>query len=222
MNVLLDLDGTLTDPREGIVRCIEHALTGLGEPCPSEAALLRYIGPPLQASFGAMFGVGSPKVARAIELYRERFSKIGILENKVYAGIPAALGALKQLGATLVVATSKPTVFAERIIDHFQLGDAIRAVFGSELDGTRSDKAELIAHILKAQAISPATTCMVGDREHDIRGANANKVLAIGALWGYGSEQELLDAGAADLCRRPTELVEVLSSHSFTANGVST
>lgn len=210
MNVLLDLDGTLTDPREGIVRCIRHALTGLGDPCPPDNELLRFIGPPLQSSFGAMFGVGSPKVARAIELYRERFATVGILENIVYPGIPAALRSLRQLGATLMVATSKPTTFAERIIDHFHLREDILVVFGSELDGTRSDKAELIAHILRTQSIAPATTCMVGDREHDIRGANANKVSAIGALWGYGSRQELLDAGAAGLCQRPEELVEVL------------
>jgi phosphoglycolate phosphatase len=214
MNVLLDLDGTLTDPREGIVRCIKHALTRLGDSCPSDTELLRYIGPPLQTSFSAMFGVGSPKVAKAIELYRERFSAIGILENKVYPGIPAALKSLKRLGATLIVATSKPTIFAERIVNHFHLGNDIRAVFGSELDGTRSDKAELIAHILKAQSITPTTTCMVGDREHDVRGANTNKILAIGALWGYGSQQELLDAGAAYLCQRPEDLVEVLSSNS--------
>lgn len=214
MNVLLDLDGTLTDPQEGIIGCIQHALTRLDEPCPSHTELLRYIGPPLQTTFGAMFGVDSPKVARAIELYRERFSATGIFENKLYPGIPAALRRLRQLGATLTVATSKPTVFAERIIDHFRLGDDIRAVFGSELDGTRSGKAELIAYVLKTLSITPATTCMVGDREHDVRGAIANKVFAIGALWGYGSRQELLDAGAAALCQRPEDLIDALSSNS--------
>jgi phosphoglycolate phosphatase len=214
MNVLLDLDGTLTDPREGIVNCVRHAYAGLGHPCPSDRELERYIGPPLQTSFGAVFGRGSAKIQQAIDLYRHRFSTTGLFENKVYAGIPAALKTLRQLGATLFVATSKPTVFAERIVDHFGLGSEIQRVFGSELDGTRSDKAELIAHVLKTQAISPLETYMVGDREHDIQGAKANEVFAIGALWGYGSREELLNAGAAALCERPGMLAKVLSSNS--------
>ena len=145
MNILLDLDGTLTDPRQGIVGCLRHAFAGLDEPCPPDGELERYIGPPLHVSFSDRFGAGSPKIARAIELYRERFSAIGMFEN--------------------------PTTFAERVVEHFALGDYIETIFGSELDGTRSDKAELIAHIVKARAIDPCMTYMVGDREHDMRGA---------------------------------------------------
>jgi phosphoglycolate phosphatase len=167
MNVLLDLDGTLTDPREGILNCIRHALSRLDEPCPADGELERYIGPPLQTSF-------------------------------------------KELGATLFVATSKPTIFAERIIDHFGLAGDIRAVFGSELDGTRSDKTELIAHVVAAQSLARETTYVVGDREHDIKGAKANGVAAIGALWGYGSRKELLDAGATIICEKPDQLCDIL------------
>jgi phosphoglycolate phosphatase len=214
MNVLLDLDGTLTDPREGIVNCIRHALDRLGEPYPTDGELERYIGPPLHASFEVLFGVASPKIAKAIALYRERFSSIGMLENKIYPGIPAALRGLKELGATLFVATSKPTVFAEKIVDHFGLAGDIHAVFGSELDGTRSDKAELIAHVLAAKSLERDRTCVVGDREHDIKGAKANGVAAIGALWGYGSRTELLDAGAMVVCEKPGQLCDVLSSNS--------
>jgi phosphoglycolate phosphatase len=214
MNVLLDLDGTLTDPREGILQCIKHALIGLGEPCPSDAELEGYIGPPLQSSFGAAFGPGSPKIAKAIDLYRERFSTKGIFENTLYPEIPSALRALKDLGAMLVVATSKPTVFAHRIVEHFCLGSHISAVYGSELDGTRSDKTELISHILKAESIPPTATFMVGDRAHDMIGAKANGIAGIGALWGYGSRQELISGGAAALCHRPSELDKVLSSNS--------
>lgn len=210
MNVLLDLDGTLTDPREGIVRCMRHSLTSLGEPCPSDAELERYIGPPLHLSFAAILGSGSPKVAQAIEAYRDRFSVTGIFENKLYPGIPAALRSLKELGATLIVATSKPATFAERIVVHFGLAHDITAVFGSELDGTLSDKGELIAHVLERRAIAPADTYMVGDREHDIRGARANRVSAIGALWGYGSRDELVDAGAVALCEQPEHLCDLL------------
>lgn len=217
MQILLDLDGTLTDPREGIVKCIKHAFARLGDPCPPEHELERYIGPPLQASLAAAFGAGSPKVARAIELYRERFSATGIYENTVYPGIPEALEALKRLGATLIVATSKPTVFAERILDHFGLARGIDAVFGSELDGTRSDKAQLIAHVLEVRSISPAAACMVGDREHDVRGAKANGVAGIGALWGFGSKEELLEAGAVALCEDPAHLVEIVSFPTYVA-----
>jgi phosphoglycolate phosphatase len=211
MNVLLDLDGTLTDPRDGILSCVRHALAALGAECPSDGELERYIGPPLQASFAALLGSDSARIAKAIELYRERFSAKGIFENRLYAGIPAALRCLREHGANLFVATSKPTIFAERIVEHFALGRDIRAVYGSELDGTRAKKAELVAHILKIQSMPRTTTCMVGDREHDMAGAKANGVLAVGALWGYGSPEELLGAGAAALCDAPRDLCRVVA-----------
>jgi phosphoglycolate phosphatase len=213
MNVLIDLDGTLTDPREGILNCIKHALAGLGDPCPSDAQLERYIGPPLQQTFEGLFGAGSPKVQAAIALYRQRFAAVGMFENRVYAGIPEMLAGLTGLGADLVVATSKPTVFAERILEHFGLARHFDAVFGSELDGTRSSKAELIRHILEARSIAPAGACMIGDREHDMRGAKENSVRGIGVLWGYGSRAELIDAGAFAVCERPKDLLD----HEFGA-----
>jgi len=214
VNVLLDLDGTLTDPREGIIGCIKFALCGLGEACPPDGDLERFIGPPLQSSFDSLFGAGSGKTARAIDLYRQRFSSKGIFENTLYPGIPEALAGLVDLGARLIVATSKPAMFAERIIEHFGLGGHIRAVYGSELDGTRSDKAELIAHVLKSEGLSCTATSMVGDRSHDMIGARANEVFPVGALWGYGSRQELECSGASALCESPMQLAEVLSSNS--------
>jgi phosphoglycolate phosphatase len=214
VHVLLDLDGTLTDPREGILNCMRHALTLLDEPCPSDDELERFIGPPLQASFATLFGADSPRIAKAVALYRQRFSSVGLLENRLYPGIPDTLRRLIAQGATLFVATSKPTVFAKQIIDHFGLARDIQAVFGSELDGTRSDKTELIAHILAKQSLSRDATCMVGDRAHDVRGARNNGVIAIGALWGYGTRTELLDAGAAALCETPDDLCDILSSSS--------
>lgn len=212
MHVLLDLDGTLTDPREGILNCMRHALSLLDEPCPSDGELERYIGPPLQVSFAALLGADSPKIATAVALYRQRFSPVGLFENRLYPGIPEALRRLKALGGTVFVATSKPTIFAERIIDHFGLARDVDAVFGSELDGTRSDKTELIAHILARRSLARDATCMVGDREHDIRGAKGNGIRAIGALWGYGSRKELLDAGAEALCETPGELCDLLDA----------
>jgi len=210
--VLLDLDGTLTDPREGILNCMRHALGLLEEPCPPDVELERFIGPPLQESFATLLGADSRRVAKAVALYRQRFSSVGMLENRLYPGIPDTLRRLTAQGATLFVATSKPTVFAEQIIDHFGLARSIQAVFGSELNGTRSDKTELIAHILAKRSLARDATYVVGDREHDIRGAKGNGITAIGALWGYGSRKELLDAGAAALCETPGELSEVLSS----------
>lgn len=219
MNVLLDLDGTLTDPRSGIVACIKHALSGLNETCPSDAELERYIGPPLQESFAALFGSDEAKIATAIRLYRERFSITGIFENAVYPDIPSALAAVQGLGAVLFVATSKPTVFAERIIEHFGLGIYVRAIYGSELDGRRSNKTELISHILEAESMSPTAACMVGDRKHDMIGARANGIYALGALWGYGSREELVTAGALAVCERPSNLAEVLSSNNAFEHG---
>jgi phosphoglycolate phosphatase len=218
VNVLLDLDGTLIDPKEGILQCIKFALSGLGEPCPSDDELKGYIGPPLHVSFGGLFGADSPKIAPAVALYRERFSAKGISEHTIYPEIPSALASLTALGAVLVVATSKLTVFAERIIENSDLARHIRRIYGSDPDGARSDKAELISHVLKAERMSTNATLMVGDRKHDMIGANANGVFAVGALWGYGSRQELVTAGAAALCERPSELHGVLSSN-FSSSG---
>lgn len=207
MNVLLDLDGTLTDPKEGIVGCIRHALTGLEHLCPSDADLVRYIGPPLQDTFGQLMGTDDPvRIDAAIALYRERFTGTGMFENTVFHGIPEALAALKESGATLYVATSKPRVYAARIIEHFGLSGFFRAVYGSELDGTRTNKAHLIAHILEVETLSPGMTCMVGDRLHDVAGARANGVFPVGVLWGYGSREELVSAGAAVLFESPAML----------------
>jgi len=219
VNILLDLDGTLTDPRVGIVESLKFALSRLGEPCPPDDDLARFIGPPLQLTLGAILGHGSPKIGLAIDLYRQRFSEKGIFENNVYPDMPAALDALAALGAALIVATSKPEAFAERIIEHFGLGKRIHAIYGSELDGTRSDKTELISHVLKAQRISPNSTTMIGDRSHDMIGAKAHGVFGVGALWGYGSREELLTAGASALCEGPALICSVLSSNNRLEDG---
>ena len=213
MNVLLDLDGTLTDPRVGIVGCIKHALNSLQLQCPSDAELARYIGPPLQESFRTLLNTTDPvRIDEAVALYRERFTVTGLFENTVYPGIAEALAALKAQGAVLYVATSKPTVYAVKIVEHFGLDSYFRAVYCSELDGTRSNKADLIAHILSCESVSPETAVMVGDRLHDMVGAKANGVLAVGVLWGYGSREELVTAGAASICASPATLCAVLSS----------
>jgi len=207
LNVLIDLDGTLTDSAPGIISCIRHALTEAGRECPDDAALRHFIGPPLHETLRKILGTDDPaQLAAVIELYRRQFSERGLYENAVYPGIPAALQALKDAGVALFVATSKPLVYAQRIIRHFGLDGYFGAVYGSEFDGTLSNKSELIAHILKAESLSPAATSMVGDRSHDVVGANANGVRPVGVLWGYGSRAELTAAGASVLCEQPATL----------------
>jgi phosphoglycolate phosphatase len=203
--LLLDLDGTLTDPRPGIVGCIQHALGQVGLPVPDEKALLGCIGPPLRQSLQAL--TGDPALAdHCLTLYRERFARVGFAENAVYPGIPEALETLQSAGWRLVLATSKPLVYARRILEHFDLAPWIDAAYGAELDGRRSDKGELIAALLAAEALQPATCLMVGDRAHDVRGAAANGVLCVGVLYGYGSAAELSEAGAVALIERPQDL----------------
>ena len=208
--IYFDLDGTLTDPKIGITRSIQYALDKLGHPAiPSEDELTWCIGPPLRASFTKLLG-GEHASDRAVSLYRERFADIGIFENSLYAGIADILTALARPGRRLFVATSKPGVFAERIIDHFGLRDHFERVFGSELDGTRSDKTQLLEYALKETSVDPSRAIMIGDRSHDIVGARNNGMSAIGVLYGYGSREELTEAGAHHVCARPHGLLEHL------------
>ena len=215
VNVLLDLDGTLTDPRVGIVACLQHALHRLGRPCPPPADLVAFIGPPLRESFGRLLDTDEGSaIDEAVTLYRERFAAIGLFENIVYQGVPEALAELRGLGMTLYVATSKAHTFARRIVEHFGLGSFFAGVYGSELDGTRADKAELIAHVLQREALASTSTVMVGDRAHDVRGARARGVFPVGVLWGYGSRAELTSAGAGILCERPALLPALLRARA--------
>jgi phosphoglycolate phosphatase len=210
--LLFDLDGTLCDPREGIVRCLKYALEQLEQSIPTEDQLARYIGPPLYDSFRALLSSSDAElIERAVGLYRKRFVSKGMFENRVYAGIADALGALQTEGYRLYVVTSKPTVFARRIIDYFGLQPFFQNIYGSELDGTRAGKDELIAHVLAREEIPANNAVMIGDREHDIKGALANGVRPVGVLWGYGSREELNRAGASVLCETPEFLAKHLS-----------
>lgn len=208
-SIFFDLDGTISDPREGIVRCLQYALEQLGRVAPLEQQLVRYIGPPLHESLAALLNTTDVElVKRAVESYRERFVAKGMLENSLYAGIPDVLEKLKDRHYQLHVVTSKPTTFASQIISHFGLDGFFHDVHGSELDGTRADKTELIAHVLAQEQIHPTEAVMIGDREHDIKGALANGVPPIGVLWGYGSRDELTQAGASVLCDTPESLAK--------------
>jgi len=213
IDVLLDLDGTLTDSGPGITRCIVHALERLGHPAPAPARLREWIGPPLADSFRSFFGAGHEHlVPQAIAAYQERFSMVGMFENEVYPGIPELLAQLRRRGYRLRVVTSKPTVFSERIVRHFDLAEHFAGVHGAELDGTRGEKRELIARVLETERIPARAAVMVGDRSHDIVGARTNGVPSIGVLWGYGTIDELRQAGAGAIAATPGDLIAALES----------
>jgi phosphoglycolate phosphatase len=165
------------------------------------------IGPPLRASLGKLLG-GDELADRALALYRERFDDIGLYENKIYPGIADILAALTASRRRLFVATSKPHVYAERIVAHFGLADRFERVFGSELDGTRVDKTELLRYALRVTDVDPSRAAMIGDRSHDMIGARNNGMTAIGVLYGYGSQAELVEAGAHHICATPDKLIE--------------
>lgn len=220
--IYFDLDGTLTDPKVGITRSIQYALEKLGRVAPPQEDLTWCIGPPLRGSLLKLLG-DDHLADRAVSLYRERFSDIGIYENGVYAGIEDTLASLAGCGRRLFVATSKPRVYAERIIDHFNLASYFDCVFGSELDGTRSDKTELLRYALETARIDPTDAVMVGDRSHDIVGARNNGMRALGVLYGYGSKDELIQAGAHHVCATPQEIPDhsapLATQHLLSKNG---
>jgi phosphoglycolate phosphatase len=209
--VLLDLDGTLCDPREGITRCIQHALEQLGRESPSEEDLARFIGPPLRETFAALLGgADRATVEKAVAAFRERYTDVGIFENRLYGGIPALLERLEELGHRVLLATSKPAVFAERILAHFSIARHFEAVYGPGLDGRHDDKTEMIRFLLQQERIDPGATALAGDRRRDIEAAKRNDLFAIGVTYGYGTETELAAAGADVLARSPARLLECL------------
>jgi phosphoglycolate phosphatase len=204
--VFFDLDGTLTDPKIGITASIQYALAKFDIPVPTQDELTWCIGPPLHASLKALLGTSDADADRAVGFYRERFGEVGLFENTLYDGIENVLTAVAANGRRLFVATSKPHVFADRIIDHFGLRRHFGRVFGSELDGTRVQKTDLLRYALDETATDPQRAIMIGDRKHDMIGAANNGIGTVGVLYGYGSREELRDAGAMHLCSTPGEI----------------
>ena len=208
MNLLFDLDGTLTDPFEGITKCISYAMEKLDKKVPPRESLRWCIGPPLRDSFAKLLASDDAAlIERAVTLYRERFSTVGLFENQVYDGIAEVLQALQKNSHTLYVATSKPTVFAKRIIEHFGLQNDFKNIYGCELNGKRGDKTSLISHVLQTEMLAPSAVAMIGDRRHDMIGAKENGISGFGVLWGYGTKEELKHTGARTLFKTPQELV---------------
>lgn len=209
--MLFDLDGTLTDPRPGIVGCLRYALQRLDRACPDDDVLSTFIGPPLRGTFATLLETTDRGlIEEALRLYRERFAVVGVFENRVYDGVPEMLERLRVAGP-LLVATAKMAEYAQRIVRHFGLAPYFAGVYGAEPGGQFDDKADLLAHMLDRERLVPERTVMIGDRGLDVVAARANGLRAIGVLWGYGSERELREAGAAQLCAAPHALPEVVA-----------
>lgn len=207
--IFFDLDGTLTDPAPGITASIEYAARKLGVEQVERPE--QYIGPPLRSSFRCILAtMDESLVEDAMTHYRERFGLVGLFENEVYEGIPEMLAELTERGHRLRVVTSKPTFYADKIIDHFDLRRFFPRVYGAEMDGTRSDKGELIAHVLSSEGIDGSAATMIGDRKHDILGAKKHRLRTVGVTWGYGAEGEIEEAGADHVVDTVEELGTVL------------
>lgn len=206
-NILFDLDGTLTDPKEGIIRCIQFALGRLGVTVPTMESLLWCIGPPLKASFSRLLESNDAQLLdEAVRLYRERFAPIGIFENTLYPGIDTALARISAMGYRVYLATSKPTVYATRILEYFKLIQFFHGVYGSELDGRFTDKSELVAHILADAGLEPQQTLIVGDRRFDVIGGRENGILTANVTYGYGTSDEIAVSQPDYVFHSPAEI----------------
>lgn len=210
-NILFDLDGTLTDPKVGITKSVQYALKKFDIDVEDLDDLLPFIGPPLATSFKEFYSFPQAEAKKAVDYYREYFREQGIFENVVYPGIPELLDQLRKQGCQLMVATSKPTVFSERILDHFELSRFFSYVCGSNLDGSRSEKSDIIEHVIHVKQLIKSDSVMVGDRKYDIIGAHNNQIDSIAALYGYGTEEELRASEPTQYVKTVEELYLAIS-----------
>jgi len=210
--ILFDLDGTISDPKIGITKSVQYSLNAFGINVTDADTLTPFIGPPLRDSYKNFYGFSDAEAETAVAKYREYFAETGIFENTLYDGMDTLLKTLKDMGKQLIIATSKPTVYAEKILKYFDIDHYFSFVAGSELDGRRSKKSEVIKYALDNTGITCIDkTIMIGDREHDIIGANALGVDSIGVLYGYGDLQELTNTGATFICENVRDLSELLT-----------
>lgn len=207
--LLFDLDGTLTDSTEGIVRCLEYALERMGFDIPKDTN--KFLGPPLYRSFAEFCGMNEEQVNEAVRIFRERYSTVGLFENRVYEGVPEMLKRLRDGGKRIMVATSKPEVYAVRIFDRFGLSQFFEIVGGANINGTRNDKDEVIEYVLEKAGISDrSSVLMIGDRRQDVLGAHKTGLKCMGILWGFGSIEELTEAGADFIAETPEKAADML------------
>ncbi len=211
--ILFDLDGTLTDPKEGITKCVAYALDHFGIYVENIDVLTVFIGPPLANSFSYYFDFNEEETAFAIKKYRERFSELGWAENKVYDGIADLLDSLKKAGKKLIVATSKPEEFAVRILKHFGLADYFDLICGAPMQAPKGHgKSDVIRDALNRAKADASEAVMIGDRLHDTEGAHALGIPAVGVLWGYGNEDEHKACGSEHIVKTVDELKALLLS----------
>ncbi len=211
--ILLDLDGTITDPKEGITRSVQYALKSKGILIEDLDSLCRHIGPPLKTSFMDFYGFSESEAEELVKKYREYFRDTGIFENKVYEGMDELLRKLRATGKKLITATSKPEVFAKRILEYFGLDHYFDDICGASMDNNRIDKEDVIRYALEKNGIRDLSeVIMVGDREHDVIGAHKVGIASLGVLFGYGSRQELEEAGADRLALTVAEVYDVIMS----------
>jgi len=211
--ILLDLDGTITNPAEGITKCFEYALNHFGIKVESRAELEQFIGPPLRKSFMDGFGFDEEKAELAVAKYRERFIPTGMFENVVYEGMEQALKTLKDAGKVLIVATSKPEHMAKKILAHFGLDVYFDDICGSNDDASRNEKDEVIRYALEKQGITALSdVLMVGDRKFDVIGAAKCGLKCMGVLYGFGDREELETAGAAYIAETVEDMARIIVS----------
>ncbi|CYW13375.1 HAD family hydrolase [Streptococcus suis] len=208
--ILFDLDGTLTDSGQGILNSVAYALEKMGIEEPDTANLNRFIGPPLYESFSRFYQLSPEDTQSAVDAFRVYFKEKGMFENQLYPGIFPLLEELRTAGKTLVIATSKPEIFAKQILEHFGIAHYFDVIAGASLDSSRISKADVIGYAINQLEAFPKHAVMIGDREHDIEGARMHQLPAIGVLYGYGSKQEFEKAGATMIVETVQDLKRVL------------
>ena len=209
--LFFDLDGTLTDSKTGIVRSVQYSLDSLGIKIKNTDDMTKFIGPPLRESFKVLYGLDDETVEKAVEKFRERYFVTGVYENEMYPGIDTMLQQQKDAGKILIVATSKVTVLANTVLSHFGLDKYFDYISGSEMNGDRSEKSEIIQYAIEQNNITDLSGCiMIGDRKHDVTGAKTAGMKSIGVLYGYGDRNELSEAGADYIVNDVSELSALL------------
>ncbi|WP_074389761.1 HAD family hydrolase [Streptococcus suis] len=208
--ILFDLDGTLTDSGQGILNSVAYTLEKMGIEEPDTANLNRFIGPPLYESFSRFYQLSPEDTQSAVDAFRVYFKEKGMFENQLYPGIIPLLEELRTAGKTLVIATSKPEIFAKQILEHFGIAHYFDVIAGASLDSSRISKADVIGYAINQLEAFPKHAVMIGDREHDIEGARMHQLPAIGVLYGYGNKQEFEKAGATMIVETVQDLKRVL------------
>ena len=208
--LLFDLDGTMTDPFEGITRSVEYALNAFGIEVEDRRTLAPFIGPPLVESLTERYGFTMEDAVAAVAKYREYFAVKGLYENELFEGIPELLRDCRKTGYKISMATSKPTHYAKIIAEHFDIARYFDAIHGSSLDGSRITKSSVVAEAVRDEGLDTERAVMIGDRRHDVEGAREHGIKTVGVLYGYGSLEEHTAAGAAYIAKDLDELRELL------------